>query len=197
MTKRLVKLALQQKRLSPEAAEALRGGKELTPETEQIIAVLRRDLADLASIRALSPESETLADCIRTSSLFSKGGLTLTEELQSLVTDIGKLSDIELLRLGFKNSEIAMLREINAASAQGMRLSAIGAALQKTAPKNWRTLLKASIEEGRKAVPGYVAIGGGFALWQIYRIATDPSIPDEEQTRHIGDVIYQTFPWQF
>ena len=158
MAKRLVKLAFQQKRLSAEATEeaikAIRAGKELSAEVEEVIAVLRRDLADLASIRAVSPAGDSLAECVRTSSLFSKGGLTVTPELEAMVAEIGKLSDIQLLQLGFKNSEIALLRELNAARAQGARLSAIGEALKKAAPKNYRAILKGYILEAKKAAPG-------------------------------------------
>ncbi len=198
MAKKLVKLAFQQKRLSAEATEeaikAIRAGKELSAEVEEVIAVLRRDLADLASIRAVSPAGDSLAECVRTSSLFSKGGLTVTPELEAMVAEIGKLSDIQLLQLGFKNSEIALLRELNAARAQGARLSAIGEALKKAAPKNYRAILKGYILEAKKAAPSALAFQGSFALWGVYSVALDPSIPEEEQRKRLGEAIYTAFP---
>jgi tetratricopeptide (TPR) repeat protein len=194
----LLKLAKQQNRLSSDAyEEALklaRAEKDLPAEVEQAIAVLRRDLADLASIRALSPASDSMANCISTSSLFTKGQLTYTKELEELVAEISKLSDIQLLQLGFKNSEIALLREINAARAQGMRLAAVGEALRRAAPKNWRTVLKGFIEEARKAAPTYLAFGSAFALWQVVKIVNDPSIPESEQTKYLGEAIFGAFP---
>ena len=198
MAKRLVKLAYQQKRLSAEATEeaikAIRAGKGVPADVEDVIAVLRKDLADAASIRAVSPATDSLADCLRTSSLFSKGQLILTPELEAMIEEISRLSNIELLQLGFKNSEIALLRELNAARAQGARLSAIGEALKKTAPKNYRTILKGFVEEAKKAAPSSLAFQGAFALWGVYRVALDPSIPEEEQRKRLGEAIYTAFP---
>jgi tetratricopeptide (TPR) repeat protein len=198
MAKRLVKLAYGQKRLSAEATEeaikAIRAGKGLSTEVEEVIAVLRRDLADLASIRAISPAGDSVADCIRTTSIFSKSGMTLTPELESMIADLSKYSEIELLQLGFKNSEIVLIAELSAARAQGARLSVIGEALKKTAPKNYRAILKGFVLEAKTAAPAALAFQGAFALWGVYNVVTDPSIPEEEQRKRLGEAIYTAFP---
>lgn len=198
MAKRLVKLAFGQKRLSAEATEeaikAIRAGKALSAEVDEVLAVLRRDLADLASIRAVSPAGDSLADCIRTTSIFSRGGFTLTPELEAMIEELSRYSETQLLQLGFKNSEIALIAELNAARAQGARLTKIGEALKKMAPRNYRAMLKGFIIEARRAAPTALAFQGAFALWGVYRVVLDPSIPEEEQGKRVAEAIYTAFP---
>jgi hypothetical protein len=189
MTRRLVQIAVSQGRMAPEDGvqmlEALRRGGRLTAEAEQIVAVVRRELSELAAVRAVTTEAETLFDCQRILQMWSKNPsqLVLSEEVQALVNELARMSDISLLRLGFKDSEIALLKQIHKARLEGMIPPKLAAKLKANSPEHWESSLKALI-----------VFGGAIALYQTIRAVNDPSIHDDELDRVIAEAMYSIFP---
>ena len=189
MARRLLQIAVSQGRLSPEVGlssiQALRRGQALSPEVEQVVAVVRRELSELAAIRGMTPAVETLADCQGILRMWSKNpnSLTLSDEVAELVGELARLSDVTLLRLGFKDSEIGLLRQLHQARLAGRNTALIGARLKQASPSHWKSSLRAM-----------VAIGGTISIISTINTLSDPSIPEDQIEKVIAESVYSVFP---
>ncbi len=178
----LIDIARRQGRLGTSAAsdatKLARAQKALPAEVDAVIAGLRRDLAEVASIHQLGgvPMDEALQ--IMRQYRQNAPTLILDDQTRELITWLCGRSDVELLRIGFRESEIAVLREIARARKAGLDPGAVGRAARKGSPKRWG------------AVVAYVGIGGAIATYQMIKAANDPNSPDEA----IADAVYDTFP---
>lgn len=189
MARRLVQLAVSQGRLSRDAGlrglQSLRQGQGLAPEVEQVVAVIRRELSELAAIRSMTTGVETLADCQGILRLWSKNpnSLVLSEEVAGLVGELARMGDIALLRLGFKDSEIGLLRQLHQARLAGLNPARIAERLKQASPSNWKSSLRMM-----------VAIGGSISIYSTIKTLSDPSIPEENIEQTIGETLYSVFP---
>lgn len=205
LAQRLVNLAREQGRLTAaQSDEALRrlGRVQrwetglLDPLAEQQLAVLRQDLCDAASFRALLPE-DSLAEALRLQELSGRTAgrsLRVTEQLDALVREVGATPPVDLLRSGFQNSEVAFLDQLDQARRQGLDPRVLGQALQRGAPRYWRSVLAGLVETLTRESVVYTSFGSVPALIQLYLASEDATGSAEKDQQFVVDVVYGTFP---
>ncbi|MFZ5483080.1 MAG: hypothetical protein ACOZB0_02515 [Pseudomonadota bacterium] len=189
MAQRLIRVAFAQGRMSRETGlrglDALRRGQPLPAEVEEVVAVIRRELTELAAIRSMTPAVESLASCQAILRQWSKNpnSLTLTDEVAELVGELARMGDVALLRLGFKDAEIGLLRQLHQARLAGLNPAKIGERLKAGSPTHWKASLRMM-----------VAIGGTISIYATIKTLSDPNIPEDKIEQTIGETVYSVFP---